>query len=54
MIKNPYMKENEDCKCCNGRGVQRNQQTGMNQLCPCCNGSGKRKNVRDKTKIWMG
>ena len=37
----PFNKKVKDCKCCHGRGVQLNHNTGMNQKCPCCNGTGK-------------
>ena len=28
------------CPCCEGKGYQKNKQTGINDVCPCCEGSG--------------
>jgi len=28
------------CPCCEGKGYQKNKQTGINEICPCCEGSG--------------
>jgi hypothetical protein len=41
LIIEDCMKENKDCKCCYGSGIQYNKLTGMRVLCPCCGGSGK-------------
>jgi DnaJ-class molecular chaperone len=42
-MKNLYGEEpDKNCKCCNGRGVQHNDKTGLNQPCPYCNGTGKK------------
>jgi hypothetical protein len=43
-IRSDYFKKpNNDCKCCGGSGVQRNNNTGLIQECPCCFGSGKKR-----------
>ena len=44
--KTDYFKKPENnCKCCNGSGVQMNRNTGLVQECPCCFGSGKRRKI---------
>lgn len=43
----------DDCLCCHGTGVQRNQKTGLVQECPCCFGSGKRRKSLIKKPIYI-
>jgi hypothetical protein len=50
-----YIKEeNNNCKCCGGRGTQFNHKTGLTVHCPCCLGTGKENNFKKDRIIWEG
>lgn len=33
--------QDEQCKCCQGQGIQYSPIQGINVICPCCGGTGK-------------
>jgi len=39
-IKSSTTAAQEQCKCCQGQGIQYSPLKGINVICPCCGGTG--------------